>query len=74
MEWAASQGHTILMDPHSPCAGIARERYRELLEAHGHSIEGREISMAQPQPFFSGTQWNTWKLRLANLQLPSTRR
>lgn len=49
MEWAASHGHTILMDPHSPCAEIARkrERYRELLEAHGHSIEGREIPMAR---------------------------
>lgn len=49
VEWAASQGHTIMMDPHSPCREIARKRelYRERLEAHGHSIEGREIPMAR---------------------------
>jgi len=49
MEWAASRGYTILMDPHSPCTQIARKRehYRERLEAHGHSIEGREIPMAR---------------------------
>ncbi len=49
IDWAAERGHTIMMDPHSHCASIAskRERYREALEAHGHSIEGREIPMAR---------------------------
>lgn len=49
MEWAAARGHTILMDPHSSCREIARKReaYRERLEAHGHSIAGREIPMAR---------------------------
>ena len=49
IEWAASRGHTIMMDPHSSCADIGRKRefYREKLEANGHSIEGREIPMAR---------------------------
>ena len=38
-----------MMDPHSAHADIAakRERYRTSLEAHGHSIAGREIPMAR---------------------------
>jgi alkanesulfonate monooxygenase SsuD/methylene tetrahydromethanopterin reductase-like flavin-dependent oxidoreductase (luciferase family) len=49
IEWAASRGHTILMDPHSPHAEVARKRelYRERLEAAGHSFAGREIPMAR---------------------------
>ena len=49
VEWAAEAGHTILMDPHSPHAEIARKRalYRERLEAAGHSIAGREIPVAR---------------------------
>ncbi|MCZ6544081.1 MAG: LLM class flavin-dependent oxidoreductase [Chloroflexi bacterium] len=49
MEWAAEQGHTILMDPHSSHAEIGRKReqYRQTLEAHGHSIEGRTIPVAR---------------------------
>jgi alkanesulfonate monooxygenase SsuD/methylene tetrahydromethanopterin reductase-like flavin-dependent oxidoreductase (luciferase family) len=49
IDWAAAQGHTILMDPHSAHVEIARKRelYREKLEAHGHSFEGREIPMAR---------------------------
>jgi len=49
IEWAASCGHTIMMDPHSSCAEIGRKRefYREKLEANGHSIEGRDIPMAR---------------------------
>jgi len=37
------------MDPHSTHAEIARKRelYREQLEAHGLSIEGRDIPMAR---------------------------
>jgi luciferase family oxidoreductase group 1 len=47
--WAAEHGHSILMDPHSSHVEIARKRafYREQLEAHGHSIEGREIPIAR---------------------------
>jgi alkanesulfonate monooxygenase SsuD/methylene tetrahydromethanopterin reductase-like flavin-dependent oxidoreductase (luciferase family) len=47
--WAAEQGHTILMDPHSPHSEIARKHafYRSRLEASGHSFEGREIPIAR---------------------------
>lgn len=47
--WAGKQGHTIMMDPHSPHPKIAekRELYRETLEQNGHSIEGRDIPMAR---------------------------
>jgi luciferase family oxidoreductase group 1 len=47
--WAAEAGHTIMMDPHSPHAEIARKRelYRERLEAAGGSLAGREIPMAR---------------------------
>ena len=49
LDWAASRGLTIMMDPHSPHAEIARKReiYREKLEAHGHDFAGREIPMAR---------------------------
>jgi alkanesulfonate monooxygenase SsuD/methylene tetrahydromethanopterin reductase-like flavin-dependent oxidoreductase (luciferase family) len=49
IEWAAVEGHTIMMDPHSAHVEIARKRelYRERLEANGHSFEGREIPMAR---------------------------
>lgn len=49
IDWAAEQGHTIMMDPHSTHADIAskRERYRTGLEAHGHTINGREIPMGR---------------------------
>lgn len=49
VRWAAEQGYSILMDPHSAHAEIARKRalYRETLEANGHSIEGREIPVAR---------------------------
>jgi alkanesulfonate monooxygenase SsuD/methylene tetrahydromethanopterin reductase-like flavin-dependent oxidoreductase (luciferase family) len=47
--WAAAEGHSILMDPHSPHREIARKLayYREQLAAHGHSFEGREIPIAR---------------------------
>jgi alkanesulfonate monooxygenase SsuD/methylene tetrahydromethanopterin reductase-like flavin-dependent oxidoreductase (luciferase family) len=49
IEWAASNGHSILMDPHSTHAelGEKRELYRRTLESSGHSIAGREIPMAR---------------------------
>ncbi len=49
IDWAAAQGHTIMMDPHSAHVEIARkrERYRARLEAHGHDFAGREIPMAR---------------------------
>ncbi len=49
IEWAAAQGHSIMMDPHSTHAEIAgkRELYRSELEKHGFSIEGRDIPMAR---------------------------
>jgi len=49
IEWAASQGHTIMMDPHSAHVEIARKRelYRAKLEQSGHAFAGREIPMAR---------------------------
>jgi alkanesulfonate monooxygenase SsuD/methylene tetrahydromethanopterin reductase-like flavin-dependent oxidoreductase (luciferase family) len=49
IEWAASQGHSILMDPHAAHVEIARKRklYRERMAAHGHSDAGREIPIAR---------------------------
>ncbi len=49
IEWAGQRGFSILMDPHSSHLEIARKRafYREQLEAHGHSIAGREIPIAR---------------------------
>lgn len=46
---AAESGYTILMDPHASCNEIARKRalYREVLEASGYSMEGREIPTAR---------------------------
>ena len=47
--WAASRGHSILMDPHSSHDEIARKReaYRADLERHGFSIAGRSLPMAR---------------------------
>jgi len=49
VEWAARRGLSIMMDPHSPHAEIARKRelYRSHLEAAGHSLAGRELPMAR---------------------------
>jgi alkanesulfonate monooxygenase SsuD/methylene tetrahydromethanopterin reductase-like flavin-dependent oxidoreductase (luciferase family) len=49
IEWAAERGYSIMMDPHSSHADIARKRqlYRSELEKHGHSIAGRDIPMAR---------------------------
>ena len=49
LERAASKGHTILMDPHATHVEIKnkRELYRQALERHGHSIDGRDIPMAR---------------------------
>ena len=49
IEWAAAEGHTIMLDPHSTHADIAgkREKYRTELEKNGHSFDGREIPMAR---------------------------
>jgi alkanesulfonate monooxygenase SsuD/methylene tetrahydromethanopterin reductase-like flavin-dependent oxidoreductase (luciferase family) len=47
--WAASRGYSILMDPHSTHAEIARKReaYRSALEQHGHAFAGRTLPMAR---------------------------
>lgn len=49
IEWAAERGYSIMMDPHSNHAEIARKRelYRGELEKHGHSLLGRDIPMAR---------------------------
>lgn len=49
IEWAASKGFSILMDPHSSRADLARKRrhYAEKLTAAGFSEGGRTIPMAR---------------------------
>ena len=49
IEWAASEGHSILMDPHASHVDIAGKygHYCGTLEAYGYSIAGREIPMAR---------------------------
>ena len=49
IEWAASVGHSILMDPHATHAELGHkwELYRDTLTRHGHTIEGRQTPMAR---------------------------
>jgi alkanesulfonate monooxygenase SsuD/methylene tetrahydromethanopterin reductase-like flavin-dependent oxidoreductase (luciferase family) len=49
IDWAAANGFSILMDPHSSRADLARKRrfYGEKLAAAGHSEAGRVIPMAR---------------------------
>jgi alkanesulfonate monooxygenase SsuD/methylene tetrahydromethanopterin reductase-like flavin-dependent oxidoreductase (luciferase family) len=49
IDWAASVGHSILMDPHSSHAEIGRKfaSYRDGLAAAGHAMEGRTIPIAR---------------------------
>lgn len=49
IDWAASQGHAILMDPHSSRADLIRKRqhYGGGLRAAGFSDAGRTIPMAR---------------------------
>ena len=49
IDWAASRGFSILMDPHSSTAelGAKRRRYAEKLAEAGFSDAGRDIPMAR---------------------------
>jgi alkanesulfonate monooxygenase SsuD/methylene tetrahydromethanopterin reductase-like flavin-dependent oxidoreductase (luciferase family) len=49
IDWAASRGFSILMDPHSSTAelGAKRRRYTEKLSEAGFSDAGRDIPMAR---------------------------
>lgn len=49
IEWAASQGHSILMDPHSSRADLIRKRqhYATKLADSGYGDAGRTIPMAR---------------------------
>jgi alkanesulfonate monooxygenase SsuD/methylene tetrahydromethanopterin reductase-like flavin-dependent oxidoreductase (luciferase family) len=49
IEWAASQGHSILMDPHSSRSDLIRKRqnYAKRLTEAGFSDAGRTIPMAR---------------------------
>ena len=49
IDWAASKGFSILMDPHSARADLVAKRryYGEKLAAAGHSDAGRTIPMAR---------------------------
>jgi alkanesulfonate monooxygenase SsuD/methylene tetrahydromethanopterin reductase-like flavin-dependent oxidoreductase (luciferase family) len=47
--WAAAQGYSIMIGPHAHYTDMARryELYKETLEAHGHTLAGRQIPMAR---------------------------
>jgi alkanesulfonate monooxygenase SsuD/methylene tetrahydromethanopterin reductase-like flavin-dependent oxidoreductase (luciferase family) len=49
IDWAASVGHSILMDPHSTHVELGEKKkfYRQKLAAYGYSMEGRDIPMAR---------------------------
>ncbi|HTR83582.1 MAG TPA: LLM class flavin-dependent oxidoreductase [Reyranella sp.] len=49
IEWAASRGHSILMDPHASMTEIGEKRrlYEERLVEAGFSYAGRDIPMAR---------------------------
>jgi alkanesulfonate monooxygenase SsuD/methylene tetrahydromethanopterin reductase-like flavin-dependent oxidoreductase (luciferase family) len=49
IDWAASRGFSILMDPHASMAelGAKRRHYAEQLAAAGYSDSGRDIPMAR---------------------------
>lgn len=49
IDWAATQGHSILMDPHSSRADLVKKRrhYAARLAEAGHSDAGRTIPMAR---------------------------
>jgi alkanesulfonate monooxygenase SsuD/methylene tetrahydromethanopterin reductase-like flavin-dependent oxidoreductase (luciferase family) len=49
IDWAASQGHSILMDPHSSRRDLVKKRrhYADKLKEAGHSDAGRTIPMAR---------------------------
>lgn len=49
IDWAASSGHTILMDPHSTHVelGDKKKFYRQKLADYGYSLEGRDVPMAR---------------------------
>lgn len=47
--WAAQQGHSIMMDPHSSIDQIADKYslYRQEMMSHGHDPEGRDTPVAR---------------------------
>jgi len=49
LDWAASHGFSILMDPHASHRDIGRKRrfYEERLSAAGHAIAGRDLPIAR---------------------------
>jgi alkanesulfonate monooxygenase SsuD/methylene tetrahydromethanopterin reductase-like flavin-dependent oxidoreductase (luciferase family) len=49
LRWAGVQGYSIMLGPHAHYTHMAqsREIYRKELEAHGHTIAGRDIPMAR---------------------------
>jgi alkanesulfonate monooxygenase SsuD/methylene tetrahydromethanopterin reductase-like flavin-dependent oxidoreductase (luciferase family) len=47
--WAGAQGYSIMLGPHAHYTDMAHKRdaYRKELEAHGHTIAGRDLPMAR---------------------------
>lgn len=58
IEWAAEQGYSIMLDPHSPTSVIGEkmETWRRLLAQHGHKTEGRVIPTVRLIAI-AGTDW-----------------
>jgi alkanesulfonate monooxygenase SsuD/methylene tetrahydromethanopterin reductase-like flavin-dependent oxidoreductase (luciferase family) len=49
IRWAGQQGYGLMLGPHDHYSEMARKHdmYRQELEVHGHTIEGREIPMTR---------------------------
>ncbi len=49
IDWAASSGHSILMDPHSTHVELGEKKrfYRHKLATYGHDFTGRDVPMAR---------------------------
>jgi alkanesulfonate monooxygenase SsuD/methylene tetrahydromethanopterin reductase-like flavin-dependent oxidoreductase (luciferase family) len=49
IDWAASMGHSILMDPHSTHVELGEKKkfYKQKMAEYGYTMDGRDIPMAR---------------------------
>lgn len=49
IDWSASMGHSILMDPHSTHVELGEKKkfYKKKMGEYGYSMEGRDVPMAR---------------------------
>lgn len=49
IDWSASMGHSILMDPHSTHVELGEKKrfYKKKMEEYGYAMEGRDVPMAR---------------------------